>query len=116
MDGLSTDISLSESMTFDSCSLNEDQISELPTTPEDASANITAEANYGSDGGNSFHNGETSESSSTLCGSDVTSITATTSCISSTLPSKLDKLEKLDWDEIDDLLQVQSNFFFFFYL
>ena len=64
MDGYSTDISMSESMTFDSCSLNDD-------TAPDASSN----------------------ESSPIAQSAVT------------LPAKLD-IKNVDWDEIDDLLQV----------
>lgn len=111
VDPLSTDISLSESMTFDSCSLNE--ISELPTTPEDASANTTAGSGQVVNGqsGSSNDDGDVTntDSSSTLIGSATDPITASTSCVSSTLPSKLDHLEKLDWDDIDDLLQVERR-------
>ncbi|KAH8312469.1 hypothetical protein KR044_010883 [Drosophila immigrans] len=113
VDPLSTDISLSESMTFDSCSLNE--ISELPTTPEDASANTTGSAQLpnGQSSKSQSQNDEedttTTDSSSTLIGSGSEAATASTSCVSSTLPSKLDKLEKLDWDDIDDLLQVERR-------
>ncbi|EDW68254.1 uncharacterized protein Rassf [Drosophila virilis] len=110
MDPLSTDISLSESMTFDSCSLNE--ISELPTTPEDASA-ITSGSGQLVNGKPNANNDEeditSTDSSSTLIGSGTEAITASTSCASSTLPSKLDNLEKLEWDDIDDLLQVERR-------
>lgn len=111
VDPLSTDISLSESMTFDSCSLNE--ISELPTTPEDASANTTPGSEQVVNGQSSSNNDDedvtNTDSSSTLIGSATDAITASTSCVSSTLPSKLDNLEKLDWDDIDDLLQVERR-------
>ncbi|XP_016991099.1 uncharacterized protein LOC108053043 [Drosophila rhopaloa] len=105
VDQLSTDVSLSESMTFDSCSLNE--ISELPTTPEDASANTTANSKEVTNGkvSNDDEDTTTTDSSGTL----VEAPTASTSCVSSTLPSKLDHLEKLDWDDIDDLLQVERR-------
>lgn len=105
VDQLSTDVSLSESMTFDSCSLNE--ISELPTTPEDASANTTANSKEQTNGNvcNDDEDTTTTDSSGTL----VEAPTASTSCVSSTLPSKLDRLEKLDWDDIDDLLQVERR-------
>lgn len=98
-------------MTFDSCSLNE--YPELPTTPEDASAQTT-----GSSATETFTNGKHDEGSSstttTLCdekSSNITTMTnsTTTNCVSSTLPSKLEKLEKLDWDEIDELLQVERR-------
>ncbi|XP_054730461.1 serine-rich adhesin for platelets [Anastrepha obliqua] len=114
VENLSTDISLSESMTFDSCSLNEYPLTDLPTTPEEASANTTG----GTDGaalplingtnGRAIDDDQ-SESTSTLCGTDTTITTASTSCVSATLPSKLDSLEKLEWDEIDDLLQVERR-------
>ncbi|XP_030369386.1 uncharacterized protein LOC115620330 [Scaptodrosophila lebanonensis] len=113
VEGLSTDISLSESMTFDSCSLNE--VSELPTTPEDASANTATGGGAGSHVNGCVNNDEddqettTTDSSNTLIGSDVSANTNSTNCVSCTLPSKLDKLEKLDWDEIDDLLQVERQ-------
>ncbi|EDV95049.1 serine-rich adhesin for platelets [Drosophila grimshawi] len=113
VDPLSTDISLSESMTFDSCSLNE--ISELPTTPEDASANATTTTGSGqllngqSNANNDDEETTNTDSSSTLIGSGTDAATASTSCVSSTLPSKLDNLEKLDWDDIDDLLQVERR-------
>ncbi|XP_064551173.1 serine-rich adhesin for platelets [Drosophila montana] len=110
MDPLSTDISLSESMTFDSCSLNE--ISELPTTPEDASANTTGSGQLVNGQPNAHNDDEditSTDSSSTLIGSGTEAITASTSCVSSTLPSKLDNLEKLEWDDIDDLLQVERR-------
>lgn len=111
VDPLSTDISLSESMTFDSCSLNE--ISELPTTPEDASANTATGSgqllNGQSNGNNEDDETTNTDSSSTLIGSGTEVATASTSCVSSTLPSKLDNLEKLDWDDIDDLLQVERR-------
>ncbi|XP_052835578.1 uncharacterized protein LOC128252128 [Drosophila gunungcola] len=105
VDQLSTDVSLSESMTFDSCSLNE--ISELPTTPEDASANTTGNGKEVTNGkvSNDDEDTTTTDSSGTL----VEAPTASTSCVSSTLPSKLDNLEKLDWDDIDDLLQVERR-------
>ncbi|EDW38953.1 GL13827 [Drosophila persimilis] len=105
VDALSTDVSLSESMTFDSCSLNE--ISELPTTPEDASANTTGNSKEVTNGkvSNDDEDTTTTDSSGTL----VEGATASTSCVSSTLPSKLDNLEKLDWDDIDDLLQVERR-------
>ncbi|XP_017017570.1 serine-rich adhesin for platelets [Drosophila kikkawai] len=105
VDQLSTDVSLSESMTFDSCSLNE--ISELPTTPEDASANTTGNSKEVTNGkvSNDDEDTTTTDSSGTL----VEAPTASTSCVSSTLPSKLDNLEKLDWDDIDDLLQVERR-------
>ncbi|KAH8381786.1 hypothetical protein KR009_000205 [Drosophila setifemur] len=105
VDQLSTDVSLSESMTFDSCSLNE--ISDLPTTPEDASANTTANSKEVSNGkiSNEDEDTTTTDSSGTL----VEAPTASTSCVSNTLPSKLDNLEKLDWDDIDDLLQVERR-------
>jgi len=105
VDQLSTDVSLSESMTFDSCSLNE--ISELPTTPEDASANTTANSKEQTNGNvcNDDEDTTTTDSSGTL----VEAPTASTSCVSSTLPSKLDRLEKLDWDDIDNLLQVERR-------
>ncbi|XP_068153586.1 serine-rich adhesin for platelets [Drosophila tropicalis] len=109
VDPISTDVSLSESMTFDSCSLNE--ISELPTTPEDASANTTPSGQQGQanqvvvNGLEDEDTNTTTESSSTL----VEGITSSTSCASITLPSKLDKLEKLDWDDIDELLQVERR-------
>jgi len=92
-------------MTFDSCSLNE--ISELPTTPEDASANTTANSKEVTNGkvSNDDEDTTTTDSSGTL----VEAPTASTSCVSSTLPSKLDHLEKLDWDDIDDLLQVERR-------
>ncbi|KAL7731245.1 hypothetical protein ACLKA6_014429 [Drosophila palustris] len=111
VDPLSTDISLSESMTFDSCSLNE--ISELPTTPEDASANTTTGSGQLLNGQSNSNDKEddttTTDSSSTLIGSGTEAATASTSCVSSTLPSKLGNLEKLDWDDIDDLLQVERR-------
>ncbi|KAH8273190.1 hypothetical protein KR018_012318 [Drosophila ironensis] len=105
VDQLSTDVSLSESMTFDSCSLNE--ISELPTTPDDASANTTGNSKEVSNGevANEDEDTTTTDSSGTL----VEAPTASTSCVSSTLPSKLNNLEKLDWDDIDDLLQVERR-------
>lgn len=105
VDQLSTDVSLSESMTFDSCSLNE--ISELPTTPEDASANTTGNSKEVTNGkvSNDDEDTTTTDSSATL----VEAPTASTSCVSSTLPSKLGNLEKLDWDDIDDLLQVERR-------
>ncbi|CAD6993418.1 uncharacterized protein LOC101453581 [Ceratitis capitata] len=115
VENMSTDISLSESMTFDSCSLNEYPLTDLPTTPEEASANTTG----GTDGSAAVpllngsngraDNEDESISSSTLCGTDTTITTASTSCLSATLPSKLDNLEKLEWDEIDDLLQVERR-------
>lgn len=112
---MSTDISLSESMTFDSSSLNEYPLTDLPTTPEEASANTTGGADGAAvpllNGINGRANDEDeSASTSTLCGTDTTITTASTSCMSATLPSKLDNLEKLEWDEIDDLLQVIVNF------
>ncbi|XP_017849809.1 cell wall protein DAN4 [Drosophila busckii] len=111
VDPLSTDISLSESMTFDSCSLNE--VSELPTTPEDASANTTpgsgAVPNGNSNGAHHDEDTTTTDSSGTLIGSSAEAATASTSCVSSTLPSKLNNLEKLEWDDIDDLLQVERR-------
>ncbi|KAH8251869.1 hypothetical protein KR038_009837 [Drosophila bunnanda] len=105
VDQLSTDVSLSESMTFDSCSLNE--ISELPTTPEDASANTSGNSKEVTNGkvSNDDEDTTTTDSSGTL----VEAPTASTSCVSSTLPSKLGNLEKLDWDDIDDLLQVERR-------
>lgn len=105
VDQLSTDVSLSESMTFDSCSLNE--ISDLPTTPEDATANTTNNSKEVPNGkvSNDDEDTTTTDSSGTL----VEAPTASTSCVSNTLPSKLDNLEKLDWDDIDDLLQVERR-------
>ncbi|XP_036323613.1 serine-rich adhesin for platelets [Rhagoletis pomonella] len=113
VENLSTDISLSESMTFDSCSLNEYPLTDLPTTPEEASANTTGTTDGAAvpliNGANGSANDEKSESTSTLCGTDTTITTASTSCVSTTLPSKLDNLDKLEWDEIDDLLQVERR-------
>lgn len=79
VDDLSTDVSLSESMTFDSCSLNEYPLSEEATTPTTPTA-----------------------TQSTL--------TTTTGSTASTLPSKLESINNLEWDEIDDLLQVERRF------
>ncbi|KAL9892880.1 ras association family member [Glossina fuscipes fuscipes] len=107
VEALSTDVSLSESMTFDSCSLNE--YPDLPTTPEEASAITTGNVEALTNGANSE---DTEQSSSTITLADSQSSTinsSSTNCISSTLPSKLDNLEKLDWDEIDDLLQVERR-------
>ncbi|XP_067618977.1 serine-rich adhesin for platelets [Eurosta solidaginis] len=112
VENLSTDISLSESMTFDSCSLNEYPVTDLPTTPEEASANTTGGAAIPLINGNNgcSNDDDKSESTNTLCcGTDTTITTASTSCVSATLPSKLDNLEKLEWDEIDDLLQVERR-------
>lgn len=95
-------------MTFDSCSLNE--YPDLPTTPEDVSAQTTGSSVTGT-----LTNGkheEDSSSTTTLCdeqSSNTTTTNTTNNCVSSTLPSKLDKLDKLDWDEIDDLLQVERR-------
>ncbi|XP_046805124.1 serine-rich adhesin for platelets [Lucilia cuprina] len=111
VDAISTDVSLSESMTFDSCSLNE--YPELPTTPEDASAQTTG-SSVTETLTNGKHEEDSSSTTTTLCDEQSTSNITTTNnnpnnCVSSTLPSKLDKLEKLDWDEIDDLLQVERR-------
>uniref|UniRef100_A0A034VHH7 Ras association domain-containing protein 2 n=1 Tax=Bactrocera dorsalis TaxID=27457 RepID=A0A034VHH7_BACDO len=114
VENMSTDISLSESMTFDSSSLNEYPLTDLPTTPEEVSANTTGGADGAAvpllNGTNGRANDDDeSVSTSTLCGTDTTITTASTSCMSATLPSKLDNLEKLEWDEIDDLLQVERR-------
>uniref|UniRef100_A0A1A9W835 LIM zinc-binding domain-containing protein n=1 Tax=Glossina brevipalpis TaxID=37001 RepID=A0A1A9W835_9MUSC len=106
VEALSTDVSLSESMTFDSCSLNE--YPDLPTTPEDASAITTG--NETLTNGETIEDTEQSSSAITSCDSQTSTVnTSSSNCISSTLPSKLDSLEKLDWDEIDDLLQVERR-------
>ncbi|XP_073815317.1 ras association family member [Musca autumnalis] len=115
VDAISTDISLTESMSFDSCSLNE--FPDLPTTPEDASANTTGTQTLTNGGALNGVGGEDETSStntSTLCDDQCSSLTTTnttttTNGVSSTLPSKLDKLVKLEWDEIDDLLQVERR-------
>lgn len=113
VDAISTDTSLTESMSFDSCSLNE--FPDLPTTPEDASANTTGTQTI-TNGGGERNEDETSSTTTTLCdeqcssfASTTTSAATTTNGVSSTLPSKLDKLVKLEWDEIDDLLQVERR-------
>lgn len=96
-------------MTFDSCSLNE--YPELPTTPDDASAQTTR-TSATETLTNGKHEEDSSSTTTTLCdeqSSTVTTTTNTNNCVSSTLPSKLDKLEKLEWDEIDDLLQVERR-------
>lgn len=98
-------------MTFDSCSLNEYALSDLPTTPEEVSANTTGTLAGGIEGSDAVAllNGDGSDntdSTHTLCAAG-SETTISNSCMSSTLPSKLDKLEKKQWDEFDDLLQVQ---------
>lgn len=65
LDGDATDISMSESITFDSCSLSEDAATDVACSSEESSPTHKAV----------------------------------------TLPSKLD-VKNIDWDEIDDLLQV----------
>ena len=72
IDGDSTDISLTESMSYDTCSLSED-------APSMESANSSKEVSPD-------HK-------------------------SHTLPSKLE-VKNLEWNEIDDLLQVIVFFFF----
>ncbi|XP_013106629.2 dentin sialophosphoprotein [Stomoxys calcitrans] len=115
VDAISTDISLTESMSFDSCSLNE--FPDLPTTPEEASANTTGTQTL-SNGIDGTEEDTSSTTTATLCGEEQCSslnstttntTTAGTNGVSSTLPSKLDKLVKLEWDEIDDLLQVERR-------
>ena len=110
VDAISTDVSLSESMTFDSCSLNE--YPELPTTPEEVSAQTTGASNTDTLT-NGKHEEDSSSTTTTLCDDQSTTVTSTSTTnngvSSTTLPSKLDKLEKLDWDEIDDLLQVERR-------
>ncbi|CAD7077900.1 unnamed protein product [Hermetia illucens] len=68
LDGDATDISMSESITFDSCSLSEDAATDVACSSEESSPTHKAV----------------------------------------TLPSKLD-VKNIDWDEIDDLLQVERK-------
>lgn len=108
-------------MTFDSCSLNE--FPELPTTPDEPSANLTQTQSLNCAQKSQKTNDEDNSSTdttttTTLVGDDqsaATTLNSTASaavgnCVTSTtLPSKLEKLEKLEWDEIDDLLQVERR-------
>lgn len=106
IDALSTDVSLSESMTFDSCSLNE--YAELPTTPEEASANVTNSNISNGREDQRIMEGQVPSPSSSISSS--LSINATNiNNNNNTLPTKLNEAINIKWDEIDDLLQVERR-------
>lgn len=84
----STDISLSESMTFDSCSLSEEPLLDITSNPTATNAEDTTE---------------------TTTITTATDFKTASNNSSVTLPSKIDSLS-LEWDELDDLLQVERKF------
>lgn len=89
-------------MTYDSCSLNEYQVSELPTTPEEITATTTGNCDVS---GCALISDASTTTTLNASESKSSPKTTTTSCTSATLPSKLDE-QQLEWDEIDQLLQV----------
>ncbi|KAL5284732.1 hypothetical protein ACFFRR_006815 [Megaselia abdita] len=84
----STDISLSESMTFDSCSLSEDPLLDVTSNP--TATNVD----------------DTTETTTITTATDFKTASTNSSV---TLPSKIDSIS-LEWDELDELLQVERKF------